>query len=222
MTRLSSFAPGDWLTAHSRTTPHFPCIVTEERSVSYQEMNDTVTRLAHGLGRRGLRRGDRMTVLATDSLEYIQLALASMKLGSVVVPLNYRLSAAEIATVLTAVGPAVHVCEERYRDSIATVRDVSPALAFTMTFEADRGEADVTFAELAATDDVSEIISISDDEDIIVMMLTSGTTGAPKLVMQSQRMVRRVAHPARTNWVSGAATSCTRVRRCSTSPDSCM
>src|SRR6185369_9033511 len=57
-----------------------------------------------------------------------------------------------------------------------------------------RGGADLTYDELAelAGDD-REIVSVTTDEDILFMMLTSGTTGTPKLVMQSQRMVRAVA-----------------------------
>jgi acyl-CoA synthetase (AMP-forming)/AMP-acid ligase II len=194
MSKLSTLAPGDWVTATARQRPHQPCLVAAEGVLTYAEVGRQVTRLASGLGRLGLTKGDRITVLSTDSAEYVQLALASMKLGTTIVPLNFRLSGPEISNVIRAAAPALHVVSERYAASLAAAGEAAHSLKATAMFGADRGDADITvggIAELAAGED--EILAATGEEDILFVMLTSGTTGTPKMVMQSQRMVRAVA-----------------------------
>jgi acyl-CoA synthetase (AMP-forming)/AMP-acid ligase II len=194
MSKLSAFAPGDWVTAHARQRPDQQCLVTPDAILSYAEANRLVTQLANGLAEIGLRKGDRITVLGTDSAEYVQLVLASMKLGTTIVPLNFRLSESEVSNVIRAVQPALHVASDRYTPSLSAARQVASALKATASLAADRGEADTTIGAIQAlAADGGEMVSKTEDEDILSVMLTSGTTGSPKMVMQSQRMVRAVA-----------------------------
>ena len=194
MQKLSTLAPGDWVTANARQRPHQPCLVTPDGHVNYAEVNRQVTRLASGLSQLGLTKGDRITVLSTDSAEYVQLILASMKLGTTIVPLNFRLSSQEISNVIRAAAPTLHVVSERYADSLAAAGGVVPGLKATAMLGADRRSADISvndIAGLAAGEE--ETPSSTGEEDTLFVMLTSGTTGTPKMVMQSQRMVRAVA-----------------------------
>lgn len=194
MPRLSALAPGDWVTANARQRPGHPCLVTPDAVLTYAEVSQHVNRLASGLAELGLRKGDRITVLSTDSADYVQLVLASMKLGTTIVPLNFRLSGPEISNVIRAAGPALHVASERYTGSVPAAREVVPGLKATALLAADRSVADATVSDIAAlASGDGEIISATQDEEILFVMLTSGTTGTPKMVMQPQRMVRAVA-----------------------------
>jgi len=195
MTKLSTLAPGDWVTAHSRRQPDHACVVTPERTFSYAEVNRRATRLAHGLRELGIAHGDRITIMSTDSADYVHLVLASMKLGSIALPMNFRLSPSELATVLASAAPALHVASPRYAGSLDAARSVSPRLKSTLMLDCDRAGADATVGEVAGSGaGEAELVSATGEEDILFLMLTSGTTGTPKMVMQSQRMVRAVAY----------------------------
>jgi acyl-CoA synthetase (AMP-forming)/AMP-acid ligase II len=194
MPKLSTLAPGDWVTAGARQRPGEPCLVTPAGVRTYAQVNHRANQLARGLAEVGLRKGDRITVLSTDSAEYVELVLASMKLGTTVVPLNFRLSAQEISNVIRAAEPALHVAAERYADSVPAARMAVSGLKATAMLAEDRAAADTTVTEIAAAGDGdAQVISSTTEEDILFVMLTSGTTGTPKMVMQPQRMVRAVA-----------------------------
>ena len=75
-----------------------PAIISDRWTVSYEELDERINRLANAYRELGLQHGDRFAVMATDSIEHIETALAICRAGGVYVPLNYRLR--EEATAL--------------------------------------------------------------------------------------------------------------------------
>jgi len=176
---------------HARYRPQERCLVFGDgTSWTFGEVASRVHRLARALRERGVERGMRIGILATDSVDYMVLLMASMKIGSTYVPLNYRLTASEIVTLARAASLDVFVSMERYADITAAVRDALPDLRLVATFE-PVGTADVpSVAELVEGQaDDSEVPTVTQPEDVISIMFTSGTTGRPKGVMQSMRML---------------------------------
>jgi acyl-CoA synthetase (AMP-forming)/AMP-acid ligase II len=74
-------------------------VLTAERSITYAELDASVTCLARHLLDRGLRPGDRVAVHWSNSIETVQLLLAAFRAGLVAVPVNVRLKPAEIAYI---------------------------------------------------------------------------------------------------------------------------
>ncbi len=210
VTAWPHLAIGDWVTMHARYQPSAECLVRGDGSaLTYREVDSQVTRLARALAAAGLKRGDRIGIMATDSPEYVCLQLASMKLGTTFVALNFRLSAPEVTNLLRASDISAMFISERYRPVVAPALDLlASQLKLVATFEGnksgvgvstDTGDANTTkrsyswpsYTELIAEIfDETELISPTQDEDIISLALTSGTTGTPKGVLQSQRMMR--------------------------------
>lgn len=79
--------------------------ISPEKSLSHGEVLERVDRLAAGLSQTGLRPGDRICVLAQNSLEYLELYGACAKTGMVAYPINWRLSAEEVGMVLDLADP---------------------------------------------------------------------------------------------------------------------
>jgi acyl-CoA synthetase (AMP-forming)/AMP-acid ligase II len=184
-------AIGDWITLHARYQPQADCLVRGDGSkLTYGEVDSQVTRLARALGRAGLKRGDRIGIMATDSPEYVALQLASMKLGTTFVALNFRLSEPEVTNLLLASDISALFLSDRYREIVAPVRErLTGNLKLTASFDGD-GTHEPTYAEVIDGQAEEELASPTEDEDIISLALTSGTTGTPKGVLQSQRMMR--------------------------------
>lgn len=94
---------------HGRRT----AFVFEGRHVSHAEYAERAGRLAAGLAGIGVAPGDRVAILAANGLEYVDLLAAAARLAAVVVPINSRLSADEVAHVLNETAPrAVFVAGE--------------------------------------------------------------------------------------------------------------
>src|SRR3954465_5605032 len=99
----------DQLARWARRTPDVAALRFEGGGLSYAELDGRVSRLARALPPRGLAGGgsgvgDRIAVLALNGMEVWEAYLAGVRLGAIVVPVNFRLVADEIAYVLTDSG----------------------------------------------------------------------------------------------------------------------
>ena len=70
--------------------------VDDGRTLTFSQFKQQVDRLAHGLQKCGIQKGDRIGVLGKNSREYFLLYGAAAALGAIVLPINWRLSADEI------------------------------------------------------------------------------------------------------------------------------
>jgi acyl-CoA synthetase (AMP-forming)/AMP-acid ligase II len=104
---------------------HGDCLafVAGVQRVSHREYAFRVERLAAGLAGIGLAVGDRLAVLAQNCLEYIDLYGAAARLGVILVPVNWRLSADEVAYVITDTTPKVIVVGSEYLPAMEGARD---------------------------------------------------------------------------------------------------
>src|ERR1700734_1963367 len=113
--RVPGTQAGDYLRLSARRYPERDCLVFGDGSSrTFAETNCRVNKLADALLRRGLRPGDRVAILATDSGEYVEVILACLKLGLVYVPLNFRLADAEVLTLLARARPRAIFASSRY------------------------------------------------------------------------------------------------------------
>jgi len=74
--------PSTGVTAHAASTPDKPALVLGDRSVTYAELDDRSTRLAHALRSRGVTEGGIIAVMVPNSVEFVEVAVASGKLAA--------------------------------------------------------------------------------------------------------------------------------------------
>src|SRR4051812_43252883 len=101
----------DQLARHARRTPDATALRFEGAGRSYAEWDERATRLARALADRGIGAGDRIAVLALNGLEVMEAFVAGVRLGAIVVPVNFRLVADEVAYVLTDSGATALVVD---------------------------------------------------------------------------------------------------------------
>jgi len=191
---LSGLAPGDWVTLNARSAPDTECLVSAEGEVrTFTEVDGRVTRLVRALRTLGVGRGDRVAIMATDSCDYVEVVLACMKLGATYVALNFRLAPAEVRTVLSASQAKVVFLSGRYEEAIAgCFPEAAAHVRARITFDTSADGLPSYEEFLASGPDGGEIESVTGDDDILSISFTSGTTGTPKGVMQSQRMIKAI------------------------------
>lgn len=87
--------------------------------VSHQELLGKVDRVAAGLQARGLKSGDRIGVLAKNSLEYVYLFAAAAKIGAILLPISWRLSHEEVKHLISDGSPTFFFADPEFQDAIS-------------------------------------------------------------------------------------------------------
>jgi acyl-CoA synthetase (AMP-forming)/AMP-acid ligase II len=169
---------------HSRVPadPDHRAVVDGDRVLTYAELEDRSNRLANGLLSLGLKRGDRVALLARNCLEYVEIELAAAKAGTILGALNWRLGDRELQHCINLVEPKVVIAQ--YHLAAALDR-LDLGRHRRLVIGADYGDF------MAAAPDHYPGLDI-DPEDGLVILYTSGTTGLPKGALISHRaMVAR-------------------------------
>lgn len=153
-------------------TPAKAALVMNGRRVSYAELVDSAQAMAAGLHRRGLKAGDRVLVYLPNGIEFVQTLYAEFTLGAIVVPVNTRLTAKELAYFAEDSKPSLLVF---HSDSAAALSEVSAQIAGIPQLVAGA----LSFADVAQPSDEALPAVPLEAEDCMIMY-TSGTTGKPK------------------------------------------
>jgi fatty-acyl-CoA synthase len=167
----------------------------QERRLTYAALDAQARAWAHVLLAAGVSTGERVALLAGTRAECVALFYGCLRIGAVLVPLNWRLSAPELARVLIDARPTVLVTEPRH----------DPLAARTL---AQPGVADaITRLSLAAADrlpDTPALAPVGGDAETATMLLyTSGSTGTPKGVVLPRRQLLFNAVATVTAWRMG-------------------
>src|SRR3954453_23921351 len=163
----------DQLARHARKTPDVAALRFEGAGRTYAELDERVTRLARALQQRGLGIGDRLAVLALNGMEAWESYLAGVRLGAIVVPVNFRLVADEVAYVLADSGATALVVDAALAGVAAKAREQAPAVATVLVI----GEEFEAALDAAGDEPLDVVV---DEGEPAFIMYTSGTTGRPK------------------------------------------
>jgi fatty-acyl-CoA synthase len=157
---------GTWLALHAAERPEHAALIVERTGerVSYRELETRVLRSAAALAELGVARGDRVALALPSEPLYLELYFAAARIGAITIPLNTRLTAAELAFQLD---------------------DAEPRLALrpaASDLPARNGTLALSPAELRARLPAvaPEVAAAPGGESAQVIMYTSGTTGQPK------------------------------------------
>ncbi|MFJ2158081.1 long-chain fatty acid--CoA ligase [Streptomyces sp. NPDC087856] len=156
-----------------------------ERTRTFGEVADRVARLAGGLRGIGVRRGDRVAMLALNSDRYSEYVLAVPWADAVLNPLNVRWSAAEVGYALRDSATRVLLVDDAFAPMVPALRAAYPDLDRVIhTGEGPLPEGALAYEELLAAADPLEDARRSGDQ-LAGLFYTGGTTGFPKGVMLS-------------------------------------
>jgi fatty-acyl-CoA synthase len=178
----------DQLARHARKTPDVPALRFDGAGRSYGELDERVTRLARALADRGVGTGDRIAVLALNGMEAWEAYLAGVRLGAIVVPVNFRLVADEVAYVLTDSGATALVVDAPLAEVAAKAREQAPAVGTVLVISgASAGPGSEDYEQALAAAATEPLDVVVDEEQPAFIMYTSGTTGRPKGAVLTHR-----------------------------------
>jgi acyl-CoA synthetase (AMP-forming)/AMP-acid ligase II len=172
---------GETVTARARLTPHKIGARDSHRALSFAQWNARACRLANALTGLGLKKGDRVALLAYNRVEWMEVYVALAKAGLVAVPVNFRLLAPEIRYIAEHCGARAIIVQDELIDRVESVRT---ELAIPRNGYIHIGAATppgwTDYEALLAAATEREPDAAVKPADTWALMYTSGTTGKPK------------------------------------------
>lgn len=173
----------NWVTQlerHALMQPGAPALRFLGKTVTWGHLRQRVAALADALSRRGVGFGDRVMVLMLNRTEFVESVLAANMLGAIAVPLNFRLTPAEIAFLVQDCEARVMITETVLAPVAAGVREVEPLLDTIVVAGGAGDESLLGYEDLIGEQGARhEPVDIPNDSPALIMY-TSGTTGRPK------------------------------------------
>ncbi len=154
------------------------------RTLTYAALEDRCARAAEALAQLGIVRGDRVAILCRNRIEFFEIMFACAKLGAILVPLNWRAPAAELAGIMADCEPSLLIYGAE--DAVTAAALKSQAMR-QLALDAHASEAPFYEHLLEAAGPQLNHRAWRGDA-IWFLSYTSGTTGAPKGVMQTYQM----------------------------------
>ena len=174
----------EFLAISTSIVPDRTALVFEGRRTTYEELQSRVNRLASALGSLGVGSGDRIGIIQVNTDSVVETYFAAAKLDAVFVPLNFRARADEMSFMIQDSGPKVLLAGDRYVgmvDKILGSGDID-CVEHRVALD-DAADGWLTYNDLIDDADDDELWPTADDEDLAVLLFTSGTTSFPKGVM---------------------------------------
>jgi fatty-acyl-CoA synthase len=163
-------------------------VVSGNREFTYAQFGERCERLSTALPQLGIAAGDRVAYLSFNNHQLLEGYYGVAQARAIAMPLNVRLSEAELGTILNHSGARMLLFENDFAPMVAKLRKNCPEVKRWVTLNDQIPEADLTYENLLSQGRPERADIFSYDEmSIAELFYTSGSTGAPKGVMLAHR-----------------------------------
>lgn len=184
----------DWIAFHADRTPDKLALIDQHtgRRFTYAEFNDRAAWLASYLRDAwGVRPGDRLAILAKNSTEYFEFEFACIKLGALMLPLNWRLADPELLFILNDAEASGLIYDAEFAPRIPAlvVNSTAKHLLRIDSFGVGNDDSPKYEVALACTTEQVVMNPQTTHDTPLTIMYTAGTTGHPKGVIVTHGML---------------------------------
>jgi acyl-CoA synthetase (AMP-forming)/AMP-acid ligase II len=155
-----------------------PALVGTQRTVTYEQLHRNANRVAHALRDLGVGEHGRVAYLDLNNPEFFEVMVGAARVGAAIAPVNFRLTPAEMGRIVHDAEAAVLVVGPAFEAALPAVAVEAPGLRRVV-----RTGADYESWLAAAGDTDPDPDREARDDDVVLQLYTSGTTGLPKGVM---------------------------------------
>ncbi|MFD2130956.1 class I adenylate-forming enzyme family protein [Pseudogracilibacillus auburnensis] len=165
---------GELMSHRAYVTPKDEGYIGRKR-YSFAHMNERVNQFANYLTAKNIKPGDRMAVLCKNHEDFITAFFGAAKIGIITVPINWRLHVKEMEYIISNCEPSLLLYDGAFTE---TIEELQHTITIPMLQAGNE-----SFDEILKDYVTDEPELISKDNDTILIMYTSGTTGKPKGAM---------------------------------------
>jgi acyl-CoA synthetase (AMP-forming)/AMP-acid ligase II len=164
---------------YARLSPERPALIDRGGTRSFSQLDKASNRVASALVAEGVAPGAHVGFLGKNSAHYFELLFGAVKAGAALVPLNWRLAAAELAPVIEDAQCPLIFVDREFVDALAELRKLCDHSFKTIVFDSTSAEHGEMSQWLAIGDGRDPQVRIH-PSDTALLIYTSGTTGKPK------------------------------------------
>jgi fatty-acyl-CoA synthase len=181
-----ALTPLEFMRRARRLYPERIAVVDEGTRFTYEQFFERCERFAAVLAQFGIGKGDRVAYIAPNTHAQLESFYAVPQIGAVLVPVNYRLTPEDFAYILNHSGARIVCVHENLLDAVDGIRAQLPHVEQFIALEGTRaGWLDYEQLLRGATGIV--VRPPIDENDLLTINYTSGTTARPKGVMMTHR-----------------------------------
>jgi len=173
----------DLVRAGAASRPQRTAVIDGERVVTFAALDALIDRAAAALQRDGVQRLDTVAICGPSSLEYVVIFVAALRAGAAACPLAPSSTADQLAMMVRDCGANLIFVDDDASQALESVAE--PPVAKRIALEGSRNQAFVTW--LAPEDAKPAPVEIDPDQPFNIIY-SSGTTGAPKGIVQPHKM----------------------------------
>ena len=177
---------GQILKVNARKFPNTVALKDQTRQFTFPELNVRVNKLADSLLKLGLQKGDKVAVLMENSIEIVEIFLATAKTGLIIVPINFRLVGQEVSYIVNNSDARAMIVHDEFAPVVRKIRAELPEIKTDNYFVVGETLNDFKpYETLITQGSANEPDAVVEPEDTWILIYTSGTTGKPKGVLRS-------------------------------------
>ena len=193
-TSFENLSPLSFLERSAFVYPHKAAVIYNDQTYSYAELYHRVRRLAGALKGAGVEKGDRVAFLIPNLPAMLESNFGPLGIGAILVALNTRLAAREIAYILNHSGAKILVFDSEFAPTVRALKEEVPGVeTYVQVVDTHPRAEDIPGPEyesfLASATPVEKLEGPESEMETITINYTSGTTGLPKGVEYSSRGV---------------------------------
>lgn len=169
----------DFLSIADAICPDRDMMVFEGGRWSFSQANERINRLANSLAGLGVQKGERVGMLQVNCNQYIEAYFAAAKLGAIFVPLNFKAKSEELSFMVSKSEVKVLFTGNRYLEMVDRMLPRLPSVKECISMDGP-SEGKLYNEDLIMSSTSDELVREIGDDDITLLMFTSGTSGRPK------------------------------------------
>ncbi|HSB07691.1 MAG TPA: class I adenylate-forming enzyme family protein [Thermodesulfobacteriota bacterium] len=183
----------DIIAKNSRTYPNETAFVEVKpvtklrKEIQWRPFDEKVNKIANALKEMGVHQGDRVLLFGRNSINWLEVYFGVLKTGAWIAPLNYRFTNEDIAYCAKVSQPVVCFCDEEFSERMMILGPNFPTLKKSISMGEKTFEGMEDMESLIGRTSSKSFEAELRDEDPCGLYFTSGTTGAPKPILLTQK-----------------------------------